>query len=54
MHRTSITLALVALASLLSACELANAPAGAQSVDELCLQDGFEPCRDRGPTALQD
>jgi hypothetical protein len=52
--KKSVALACIAIASLLSACDL-DAPAqGTHDIQELCLQDGFTPCRDQPPGSLVD
>lgn len=55
MKKTA-ALALVTLASLLCACNLpwAQAADGGVDIDELCLQDGFTPCKPHAPTDLSE
>lgn len=57
MKKTA-ALALVALASLLCACNppwaTAAAADGGVAIDELCLQEGFTPCKPHRPTHLSD
>lgn len=55
--KKNTALALVALASLLCACNPPWATAATDSgtaIDELCLQEGFAPCRPEAPSDLSD
>lgn len=56
-----LIITLISATTLLCGCDFApgrgddlrrSVPAGSHSVDELCLHDGFTPCRKAPPTSL--